>query len=181
MATLLGRSGRETRAPRHGKSRRGRVPVRLLCIIRVLGGEGQLGPLSLYPPRTRYSDNNPTITTAPPIARTLRSGIASNCSAARFQLPGAAKRNKPSITATRHSAAHRSSMLDTSRSAIAAHVLQERVVALQHDHRFAVGERLAVRLQAAMEGVEPGIPAVGLRVHARGFGIALAAQFLRVA
>src|SRR5690606_7513912 len=67
------------------------------------------------------------------------------------------------------------------KSALAAHVLQERVVALEHDHAFAVGERGAVGLEAALEGVEARIAARGLAVDAGGFGIAFTAQLLRVA
>src|SRR5690606_29265299 len=66
-------------------------------------------------------------------------------------------------------------------STIALEVLQERVVAVQHHHALAVGERAAVGLQAAVEGVERRIGRRRLRVQARRLGIALAAQALRVA
>src|SRR5690606_35832451 len=66
-------------------------------------------------------------------------------------------------------------------SAVAAHVLQEGIVALEHDHPVAVGEGGAVGLEAALEGVERRIAAGGLAVDAGGFGIALASQLLRVA
>src|SRR5690606_25351022 len=69
----------------------------------------------------------------------------------------------------------------TARSTVVLQVLEERVVALQHDRRVAAGEGLAVCLQAAMEGVEGRIAAVGPGINPRRLGIALAAQLLRVA
>src|SRR5690606_17690554 len=64
---------------------------------------------------------------------------------------------------------------------VVAHVLEERIVVVEHDHAVAALERRAVRLQAALEGIEPGVAAGGLAIDARGRGIALAAQLLRVA
>src|SRR3546814_8891604 len=59
---------------------------------------------------------------------------------------------------------------------VVAHVLQERIAAVEHDHAVAALERRAVRLQAALEGIEAGIAAGGLAVDARGLRVALAAQ-----
>src|SRR5690606_1866383 len=64
---------------------------------------------------------------------------------------------------------------------VVAQVLQERIAAVEHDHALAVLERLAVRLEAALEGVEAGVAVGGLAVDTRGLGVALAAQLLRVA
>src|SRR5687768_8700706 len=150
MAWLLWRTGRWTVGARTQKKPAGgscwNVPGRLLGIIRVFAGAG-------YPPRTKCSDTSPRISTKPPTVRRFASGMACSCSAAFFQPPGARNRNRPSSTATRHRAAHRSFM----RSAVVAQVLQERVVVVQHDHRLAVGEGLAVGLQAAVERVERGV------------------------
>ena len=66
-------------------------------------------------------------------------------------------------------------------SAVGAHVLQERVVLVEHDDRVAVLERAAVGLQAALEGIEARVAVGGGAVDAGGFGIALAAQLLRIA
>src|SRR5690606_6778656 len=66
-------------------------------------------------------------------------------------------------------------------SAVVLQVLQERIVAVQHDHALAVGEGRAVGLQAAVEVVEARIGGGGLGVQARGLGVALAAQALGVA
>src|SRR3546814_7668631 len=64
---------------------------------------------------------------------------------------------------------------------VVAVVLQERIAAVEDDHAVAALERRAVRLQAALEGIEAGIAAGGLAVDARGLRVALAAQLLRVA
>src|SRR5690606_8168754 len=66
-------------------------------------------------------------------------------------------------------------------STIALEVLQERIVALEHDHALAVGERTPVGLQAAVERVERRIGGRALRVQARGLGVAFTAQALGVA
>src|SRR5690606_24434356 len=153
-------------------------------------------------PRTSHSASRPAPSTMPPMARTWRSSMASSCAAARFQAPGAANRNRPSSTATRLRAAQRSFMAARMSwmrgrrdaalprhgraargawSTVVAQVLQEGIVAFEHDHAVAVGERGAVRLQAAQEGVEGGIAAGRLGVDPRGLGITLAAQLLRVA
>src|SRR5690606_16824697 len=114
------------------------------------------------------------------MVRSVPSGMASICVIARFQAPGMTNSTRPSSTATRHSAAHRS-LTSTSRSAVAAHVLQERVVALQHHHGIATLERPAVGVKAALEGEERRIAAGRLAEDAGGFGIAFASQLLRVA
>src|SRR5690606_10262574 len=64
---------------------------------------------------------------------------------------------------------------------VAAHVLQERIVVVEHDHAVAALECRAIRLQAALEGIEAGVAAGGLAIDARGLGVALAAQLLCVA
>src|SRR5690606_36669870 len=61
----------------------------------------------------------------------------------------------------------------TGRSTVFLQVLQERVVAVQHDRRVAVGESLAVGLQAAVERIERRIASVGLGVDPRRLGVAL--------
>src|SRR5690606_3746905 len=68
----------------------------------------------------------------------------------------------------------------TGRSSVVVQVLQEGIVLVEDDGRVAV-EGLAVGLQAAVEGVERRIPAVGLGIDPRGFRVAFAAQLLRVA
>src|SRR5690606_7441130 len=135
-------------------------------------------------PRTKYSATRPRASTTAPMRRIWASGSASICSAARFQPPGATNSIRPSRTATRQRAAQRSftgrevlvggcgargpgpapgrgalrpgpgAAGAATASAVAAHVLQERVVALEHDHPIAVLERVAVRLEAALEGIE---------------------------
>src|SRR5690606_28875393 len=162
-------------------------------------------------PRTKYSATRPRASTTAPMRRIWASGSASICSAARFQPPGATNSIRPSRTATRQRAAQRSftgrevlvggcgargpgpapgrgalrpgpgAAGAATASAVAAHVLQERVVALEHDHPIAVLERVAVRLKAALEGVERRVALRGLAVDAGGLCVALAAQPLRVA
>src|SRR5690606_36917486 len=62
---------------------------------------------------------------------------------------------------------------------VVVHVLQERIVAVEHDHAVAALERRAVRLQAALESIEAGVAAGGLAVDARGLRVTLTAQLLR--
>src|SRR3546814_8495129 len=59
--------------------------------------------------------------------------------------------------------------------------MEERSAAVEHDHAVAALERRAVRLQAALEGIEAGVAVGGLAIDARGLRVALAAQLLRVA
>src|SRR3546814_4700960 len=57
---------------------------------------------------------------------------------------------------------------------VVAHVLQERIAAVEHDHAVAALERRAVRLQAALEGIEAGVAVGGLAIDSRGLRVALA-------
>src|SRR5690606_15593410 len=66
-------------------------------------------------------------------------------------------------------------------SAVVLHVLQERVILVEHDHALAVGKGCAVGLQAAVERVERRVGTGRLRVQPRGLGVALATQPLCVA
>src|SRR3546814_9152444 len=54
---------------------------------------------------------------------------------------------------------------------VVAHVLQERIAAVEHDHAVAALERRAVRLQAALEGIEAGVAVGGLAIDARGLRV----------
>ena len=60
-------------------------------------------------------------------------------------------------------------------SAVGFHVLQERIIAVQHDHALTIGERLAVSLEAAMERIEGRVLAGGGAVQTCGLGITFAA------
>ena len=59
-------------------------------------------------------------------------------------------------------------------------VLQERIIAVEHDQALAIGERGAIRIEAALERVEARILVGRQPIQTGGFGITLAAQLLSV-
>src|SRR5690606_41523689 len=66
-------------------------------------------------------------------------------------------------------------------STIVLQVFQESVVIVQDHDALAVREGLPVGLQAAMEGIERRVAAVGIGIDARRLGIACTTQAGRVA
>src|SRR5688572_17598041 len=65
---------------------------------------------------------------------------------------------------------------------LAREVLEELRLRIEHQHAaVALAERLAVRLEAAVERVELRIGLVGLRIDRGGLGVAGAARLLRLA
>src|SRR5690606_12224293 len=132
-----------------------------------------------------HNEATPTPSTTAPSCRSWRSSSSRNCSMVRRQWPGAANRNNPSSTATRHSADSSSAVMPGScrqadDSTVVAEVLQEVVVALQHDHALAVVECLAIGFKTALESVEGRILVGCPGVDLGSFRIALTAQTLGV-
>src|SRR5690606_17578583 len=98
----------------HGKSRTGLARPAFLDYPDFVA---QLPPLHIQDDGTRrvtvqcrshHSSASPTAIAMPPIRRNSCNGACSSCPAMRFHAAGAANRNSPSITATRHRAANRS-------------------------------------------------------------------------
>src|SRR3546814_18484625 len=64
---------------------------------------------------------------------------------------------------------------------VVAHVLQERIAAVEHDHAVAALAPRPVRLRAALEGIATALPCGGLSINARGLPVALHPPLLRAA
>src|SRR4029078_9975104 len=96
----------------------------------------------------------------PAIITNFLSSLCSNCADISFQSPGDANRTSPSITSTRHSAAPR---LPTRLLAF-LQVAQELGLRIEHDHAVRRRQRVAIRLEAAVERVELRIAAVRARI-----------------
>ena len=151
--------GRSRGSRAHGKSRRGRPPG--FCALSGFW-RGGASPAPAAAQRgsgaSRRAPGTATAARRSPPPRRPRAGCRSGMrhAAARPRASTAGRGEQEQAFEHRHQAQRRPQVASSRRAAqrSSAQVLQERIVAVQHDHRVAVGERLAVGLQAAVEGVE---------------------------
>src|SRR5262245_40996508 len=122
---------------------------------------------------------------AAPAKRSAASSIAARRSNARRTPPGLRNGRMPSITSRRPSAAARSGhamFMVWARSATRLlQVLEEFALRRDDEHVARLADRVAVRLEAAVQRVELGIALVGARGDGGSLRVALAADDLRVA